>query len=428
MAIDSSIYSQIQQPRPVNMLADYANLMQVQGAQQANQLNRLKMDEYTRGVEKSNALNRIYQGAMNPDGTIDRTRLFSGAASSGLGAEIPGLQKTFAESDKAALDADEKRFTLAKNRYDVFQQTLGSLAQEPNLSKDLVLQAGQGLVAQGILPKAIFDQAISGLPDDPAQLRAKVLQSAKFRMTPQEIFRVFSPTPEKVDNGGQISFRDTNPNSPTYGQNVAGAAVQKVQSPDNRASVSASMANAAATREVAAATRDAARIKANQDVEMKLGDDYRTQSKGFKEVSDAYRTINATLDKATTSPAATLAGATKFMKLLDPGSVVRESELGMALAASGVFDRAANYVNTLRSGKVLTAKQVADFKNITGQIYQAAQEGQKQLDAHYRQQAKTYGLRPEMIVQDLGQNTSAPVDLGSLPAGGGKVINFGDLK
>lgn len=181
------------------------------------------------------------------------------------------------------------------------------------------------------------------------------------------------------------------------------------QSPNNKATVGAAYANADATREIANATRQAAEIRRNQETEMKLGDDYRTQSKPFKEVSDAYRTINATLDKATMSPAATLAGATKFMKLLDPGSVVRESELGMALAASGVIDRATNYHNTLLRGRVLTKDQVADFKNITKQIYTAAQQGQQAIDQNYRKQAETYGLRPDMVVQDLGQNAKPTV-------------------
>lgn len=187
---------------------------------------------------------------------------------------------------------------------------------------------------------------------------------------------------------------------------------------NNAATVAASYANAAATREIAKSTRDAATIQRDQATEMKLGDDYRAQSKDFKAVSDAYRQLNSTLDKAATSPAATLAAATKFMKLLDPGSVVRESELGMALAATGVLDRATNYFNTLQSGKVLTKNQVADFKNITQQIYGAAQAGQQALDANYRAQAKAYKLRPEMIVQDLGQNAVTP----------GGVIDFGNLK
>jgi hypothetical protein len=201
--------------------------------------------------------------------------------------------------------------------------------------------------------------------------------------------------------------------------------VQNTQSPDNKATVGASYANAAATREVAKATRDAASIQRDQATEMKLADDYRAQSKTFKEVSDAYKTINATLDKATTSPAATLAGATKFMKLLDPGSVVRESELGMALAATGVLDRATNYVNTLKYGKVLTPAQTADFKNITSKIYEAAQSQQKTIDASYKKTADAYKLRPENIIQDLGQNAPAttPKAAATLPKGWSVEVN-----
>lgn len=195
-------------------------------------------------------------------------------------------------------------------------------------------------------------------------------------------------------------------------------ATEGISVENNKRTVGASLANAAATREAAKLQADAARSAANtkrdQDTEMKLADDYRTQSKGFKEAKDAYSQLSATLGSATTSPAATLAAATKFMKVLDPGSVVRESELGMALAAEGVFERALNYMSTLQSGKKLTTSQVADFKKTSQQIYEAAQSVQRDIDKDYQTKAKTYGLRPEMVTQDLGQNA--------------KVVSWGDLK
>lgn len=195
-------------------------------------------------------------------------------------------------------------------------------------------------------------------------------------------------------------------------------ATEGISVENNKRTVGASLANAAATREAgklqADATRSAANTKRDQDTEMKLADDYRTQSKGFKEAKDAYAQLSATLGSAATSPAATLAAATKFMKILDPGSVVRESELGMALAASGVIDRALNYISTLQSGQKLTPAQVADFKKTSQQIYEAAQSVQRDIDKDYQTKAKTYGLRPEMVTQDLGQNA--------------KVVSWGDLK
>lgn len=236
MPIDASIYSQIQQPKPVNMLADYANVMQLQGAQQANQLNMLKMDKYKRGMEETNALNRIYQGAINPDGTIDRSRLFAAAASSNLGSKIPAMQKAFADQDKALTEADQKKFDLAKNRYGMYQQTLGALAQEPNLSKDMVLQAGQGLVQQGILPADMFQRVSASLPDDPQHLRTRITQGLKSQLTAQQIFEMFAPKATEFSDGQIKGFRDTNPNSPTYGQMTAGAPVQMQTTPGERLS------------------------------------------------------------------------------------------------------------------------------------------------------------------------------------------------
>ena len=425
MAIDSSIYSNIQQPKPVNMLAEYANLMQVQGAQQANKLNQLKFDAYQREQEDNNAL----RSALSAPGADPYNALLR-----------MGRVKEATEYRKSQTDAKKVDSDISKNDVETEHKTIGiyrdashSITDPQSAIAFVQMMHSDPRLKNSAIARVPLDQALAQIPQDPAQFEGWKKQ---FALGAQKFIDLNKPTIATRNLGGTT---DTIATEGLTGATRVVNSAQNTVSPDaqlsaqtstanNQRSVGAQYANAAATREIAGATRDAARIKANQDVEMKLGDDYRTQSKGFKEVSDAYRTINATLDKATTSPAATLAGATKFMKLLDPGSVVRESELGMALAAAGVLDRAANYFNTLRSGKVLTANQVADFKNITGQIYQAAQQGQQQLDAHYRQQAKTYGLRPEMIVQDLGQNTSAPVDLGSLPAGGGKVVDFGSLK
>lgn len=410
---------QTQQQSPINMLAQ---VMQLKDAQANSQVNALKMQEYQRGIEESNKLNALYSGAVGPDGKIDRTKLLTGAATGGLGSKIPALQKQFAETDKANVDLDKTRIETAHKRVEMMGQSLGWLRQNPTMEN--AQMAIKHLVDNGVMPQEKAQEAMSTFMANPtpqgiaqfATMGYQAALSAKDQL----------PTYQTRNTGGTT---DTLAIDPVSGKVNVANSVQNTQSPDNKASVGASMANAAAVRETAAATRDAAAttaagirdaasIKDKRDTELKISDDYRTQSKPFKEVSDAYRTITASLDKATTSPAATLAGATKFMKLLDPGSVVRESELGMALAATGVLDRAANYHQTLLRGKVLTPKQTEDFKAIAGQIYQAAQSQQQMIDKDYSGKAKQYGLRPEMIVQDLGQGNAAPAPTASgLPPG-----------
>jgi len=347
--------------------------------------------------------------------------------------ELNGMKLRDARSDFANQEALRLRATDVQRASQDFYTNQGkqlapAAAAISNMNGPTVGNAAEleQVQAQPARQPSRYDLALSHA--DFLRSKGYVGESAAAYKSAQEL-QPKVKTWEKVKNGGKVMFKpyfEDGTSGDAVNAEVAeklnfqdvggstvgldaysGAPVSRMantQSPNNAATVGASYAQAAATREIATATRDAATIQRNMNTEMKMGDDYRTQSKGFKDVSDAYRTINATLDKATMSPAATLAGATKFMKLLDPGSVVRESELGMALAASGVFDRATNYHNTLLKGKVLTPNQVADFKNITAQIYGAAQSGQKAIDQSYQKQAETYGLRPNMVVQDLGQN------------------------
>lgn len=68
MAIDPSIALSVKSPQfesPVNQMA---NLYQLQGTQQANQLNQMKMDEYTRGVTEQNQFKNDLMSARDEEG------------------------------------------------------------------------------------------------------------------------------------------------------------------------------------------------------------------------------------------------------------------------------------------------------------------------------------------------------------------------
>jgi hypothetical protein len=374
--IDASIYGQIkplQLERKENVLAEMAGL---RAAENQNRLFDMQVAEKNRLLAADTAQRNAFRNSFDPaTGKIDPMKRRQGLVELG---DYKGLQqfetdqaaqaKTKRETEKAELESHLKRFEVAG-------QIMAGVKDQASWE-----------VARQQTAQVFGSEAAAQMPAqyDPALIEQKRLQALTVKDQLEQKWK---------------AMEYTTPNANTVANN-------KTSTENNKRTVGASYANAAATREIAKATKEAAGMQRDRDTEMKIADDYRAQSKPFKEVGDAYRQINATLDKAATSPAATLAAATKFMKLLDPGSVVRESELAMALQAEGVFDRAANYYNTLKLGKVLTPSQVVDFKSITKQIYRAAQEGQKAIDASYTQQAKTYGLRPEMIVQDLGQNVS----------------------
>jgi hypothetical protein len=92
------------------------------------------------------------------------------------------------------------------------------------------------------------------------------------------------------------------------------------------------------------------------------------------------------------------------MKLLDPGSVVRESELGMAMQATGMLDRMANYHNMLLKGQKLTPQQREDFAKAADIIYGNVQTKWGEMDAIYDETATSYGLDPKRVKMGSGSS------------------------
>jgi hypothetical protein len=103
--------------------------------------------------------------------------------------------------------------------------------------------------------------------------------------------------------------------------------------------------------------------------------------KAYNEVNTAYNQIKVATQKP--SPANDLAAATKFMKLLDPNSVVRESELIMAVQASGLSDRIANTGNRILNGEKLTPTQRKDFFDAATQFFKIAEDKKNKIDTQY---------------------------------------------
>lgn len=227
MGVDTSIYGMIKPVEiesPVNALA---KLLQVQNMQQEGQLGQAKLDEYQRGVSQQNALSKLLSTpGFDVNSEAGKAQLYGISPNA---AQQFIKQNTEAQTSKAALDAST--FKLAKDRHDTYMRTVGALASDPALTKDKALQAGQELINQGVLPPNWMQTAAPSMPDDPNELRMKLRQGLAAQLTPDQMITAFAPKPDKIDNGQKISFRDTNPNSPTYGQDTAGAQIQKVATP-----------------------------------------------------------------------------------------------------------------------------------------------------------------------------------------------------
>lgn len=143
--------------------------------------------------------------------------------------------------------------------------------------------------------------------------------------------------------------------------------------------------------------------------EQALRKEYTDQSKDYIQLSEGYGKVKGALaSDPTRSAPATLAAATQFMKMLDPSSVVRESELGMALAAAGMWDRFQNLYNTVQHGKVLTPQQASEFGRIADVVFGAANAAHQKRVQHYRGLSQSYNFNPDRVVPDYTPKAAAP--------------------
>jgi hypothetical protein len=198
------------------------------------------------------------------------------------------------------------------------------------------------------------------------------------------------------------------------------AADLKLTGAQTQQAVAAANASAAAARK-SGAEAEAAQAAAKQaaegiipadkrpEAESKLRREYNDNTKGFTEVRAAFERVNASQDNAVGD----LSLIFGYMKMLDPGSVVREGEQANAQNAAGVPERVRNAYNYVLTGERLGKKQREDFKAQAGKLMEAAGKQEKIVrDGITR------------IAGGMGLNTSNIFYEAAIPQTGGQPANI----
>ena len=161
-----------------------------------------------------------------------------------------------------------------------------------------------------------------------------------------------------------------------------------------------------------------------------LRDEYTQGSKPFIAQRDAFNRIMASA--VDPSGAGDIALLVNYMKLLDPGSVVREGEFATAQNAGGVDDKVRGLYNRLVSGERLTPEQRLDFTDRAGKIYSSAEKEHLRFAEFYRSLAKRHGVPEENVIIPYSMQQeanhpavarkTAPADAPAVPGAGGLSI------
>jgi len=200
MPLDTNIALQVrpfQMESPVNAMSQ---MYQLQGAQQANQLNALKMAEYERARTEEEGLRNFLAGA-DIKAPQTRAELTTRFGKTGL-----GYAKALAEQEAAALEQKVKQLDYTSKVTEAAANIYGTVKDQASYDA-----AKPKLLALGGDSKALPETY------DPNYIRQEMLAATKVK----DQLTLFAPKPKEVKRAdGSIIFLDENPNSPSYGKEI----------------------------------------------------------------------------------------------------------------------------------------------------------------------------------------------------------------
>ena len=138
------------------------------------------------------------------------------------------------------------------------------------------------------------------------------------------------------------------------------------------------------------------------DDESKLRNEFIGQIKAesFNTIRDQYFNLSDA-SKAGTAPG-DMKMIFSYMKMLDPGSIVRESEYATAQNAAGIPQRIIGAYNKALDGQSLSPQQRQEFMAEARDIWKRKTKTFKATVDTYRQLAKNSGFNPNKVVTNVG--------------------------
>lgn len=132
---------------------------------------------------------------------------------------------------------------------------------------------------------------------------------------------------------------------------------------------------------------------------MQLHRQYQTESRTFKAVRDGYMRVKEAANSNTAPGDVSLLFG--YMKILDPGSVVRETEFATAENAQGIPDKIRNFYNRAMTGERLPPEVRQGFLAESKILYRGQLDQHKKTAKQYANMASRHGMNPEDVVFDL---------------------------
>lgn len=345
MPIDTSIYQNIK-PLQINMPSP---LEASEGAMRLSALG-MQQREMADKLSRSRTMREAFSKNMGQDGKLNQEGFLSALGNAGLAEERFDYETKFAKRAKDESDARASQLEIANKTYHITGPAFDYLAglPEPQRAGEWPRML-QTLKSQGV------DVSNMSHPYDPG------------------LFRQYLG-----------NWRNS---KPALENQLARAQIGKTQADTEKVRGDAS----------------------NQGIERAAG--LRKERSGLpttkttQEVSAAYNRIQEAA--RVPSAAGDLSLIFGFMKMLDPGSTVREGEFANAQNAGSAWQRAGSIYNRVLSGQRLTDEQRADFMSQAKGLWSAQQSQQMKVDKDFQRLAEKYGVNPDDVIVNFGADQPA---------------------
>ena len=201
----------------------------------------------------------------------------------------------------------------------------------------------------------------------------------------RENLKVSQRNASVAERGAALTQRKFTAEQKQRGSTVVGNTIVDLSDPDNP--------------KVKLQVRPARTQKEVSDLENQLRDEHEKASGEFVKVRDAFVRIQSVAE--TPSAAGDLALIFNFMKMLDPGSTVREGEFATAQNSGGVDDAVVSMYNRVVNGERLSEPQRADFLRQSQNLFEGQAGLQAQNDKQFTDLASRNKVDPRNVVRDL---------------------------
>jgi len=140
---------------PVNAMA---RVEEVRGAQMANQLRAMQMQQAQREEQQNELANRLYAESIGEGGEIDYGKLMQGMAQGGMASRIPGVLEQRAATQSRASERQLREEQVRNQQLDAAYKMLKAATPE-NYAQLRAMGIARAPALAGVLPEQ-FDQRV----------------------------------------------------------------------------------------------------------------------------------------------------------------------------------------------------------------------------------------------------------------------------